>query len=120
MILHYVIHLLIYSLAVYLVNKGIWLLYIKDLKTTILFSIVVGIGNTVIKPFFIILTFPITLITKENGKGKREKGVRTHILHPPSSVLHSPFSVLRLPSSVLHINNCRIFVYNEKNLTKKK
>ena len=63
MILHYVIHLLIYSLAVYLVNKGIWLLYIKDLKTTILFSIVVGIGNTVIKPFFIILTFPITLIT---------------------------------------------------------
>ncbi len=63
MIINYIIHLFIYSIAVYLVSKFTKLISIKDFKTALLFSIVVGIVNTVIKPIFIILTFPITFIT---------------------------------------------------------
>ncbi len=63
MIIIYIVHLLIYSIAVYLVSKFTKLISIKDFKTAVLFSIVVGIVNTVIKPIFLILTFPITIIT---------------------------------------------------------
>ena len=63
MIIIYIVHLLIYSIAVYLVSKFTKLISIKDFKTALLFSIVLGIVNTVIKPIFLILTFPITIIT---------------------------------------------------------
>ncbi|MEA3475084.1 MAG: phage holin family protein [Candidatus Cloacimonadota bacterium] len=61
--INYIIHLLIYSLSVYLVSKFTKLVSIKDFKTALLFSIVVGIVNTVIRPIFIVLTFPIAIIT---------------------------------------------------------
>lgn len=63
MIINYIIHLLIYSIAVYLVSKFTKLISIKDFKTALLFSIVLGIVNSVIKPIFLILKFEITIIT---------------------------------------------------------
>ncbi|MBC8313438.1 MAG: phage holin family protein [Candidatus Cloacimonetes bacterium] len=57
------IHLLIYSFAVYLVSKFTKLIYIKDFLTAILFSAVLGIVNALVKPIFVIIFFPIEIIT---------------------------------------------------------
>ncbi|MBC8526357.1 MAG: phage holin family protein [Candidatus Cloacimonetes bacterium] len=61
--MNYIIQLLIYSVAVYIVSKVTNFIEIKDFKTAIFFSIVLGIVNTFIKPIFFILTFPITVLT---------------------------------------------------------
>lgn len=57
------INLLINGLAVYITSQILPGVFLADFMTAVIVSIVLGIGNTIVKPIFIILTLPITIIT---------------------------------------------------------
>ncbi|MEA2104443.1 MAG: phage holin family protein [Candidatus Cloacimonadota bacterium] len=63
MLIQYLLKLLVYTLAILLVSRITNLIYVKNFQTAFLFSIVLGLINVIIKPLFIVLTIPITIIT---------------------------------------------------------
>ena len=63
MIIQYILQLLIYSLAILIISRLTGLIYVKDFTTAILFSIVLGIVNTIVKPIFLVISLPLTIVT---------------------------------------------------------
>ncbi|MBS3740774.1 MAG: phage holin family protein [Candidatus Cloacimonetes bacterium] len=63
MYVYYLIQLLIYSIAILIISRITGLIYVKNFGTAILFSIVLGIVNTLIKPIFVFISLPITIVT---------------------------------------------------------
>lgn len=63
MLLYHLIRLFIYTLVVFLIIKPVKLIYIKSFSTTFLFSLTIGFVNALIYPIFMLLEFPVTLLS---------------------------------------------------------
>ncbi|MGC9337383.1 MAG: phage holin family protein [Candidatus Cloacimonadia bacterium] len=63
MLLYHLIRLFIYTLVVFLIIKPVKLIYIKSFSTALLFSLTIGFVNALIYPIFMLLEFPVTLLS---------------------------------------------------------
>lgn len=57
------INLLIYSLAVYITAKILPGVTVKDFSTAVAVTVILGVVNAFVKPAFIFLTLPVTILT---------------------------------------------------------
>lgn len=57
------IKFLLLAVSIYLVGKATRLFEVKDFFTAFLAAILLAVINTIVRPFLIFITFPLTLIT---------------------------------------------------------
>jgi putative membrane protein len=61
--LHFLLKLAVNTVAVYTAANIVPGIEVVDIKTALIFSIVLGILNTLVKPLLVILTLPVNILT---------------------------------------------------------
>ncbi len=61
--MNFIVRLLITAAAAYGLSKVLTGVHIDDFTTAIIFALVLGILNLLVKPILVILTIPVTIIT---------------------------------------------------------